>query len=114
MPVAAESVLSVPIEFFTNGWIQALTDSEIWKWLVFRHAAYMSSPTSPPGQGVRMSADTRLSIYDLTRDAWDTHLMLGRYGPHDRQPRRDHQRGDDDRPNASAKNLTNSTSTTAT
>jgi len=34
----------------------------------------------PAGNDVCIDADTRPSVYDLTRDAWGTHLMLDRYG----------------------------------
>ena len=27
------------VRFFTPGWLQVLTDSEIWNWLVWRHRA---------------------------------------------------------------------------
>jgi len=76
---ASEPRVSIPIEFFTNGWIQVMTDSEIWNWLAFRHRGNMSSPTSPPAKDVSLPAVTRLGWYDLTRDAWDTHLMLDRF-----------------------------------
>ena len=79
-PAPNEATVSIPVPFFTNGWIQVMTDSEIWNWLAFRHRANMTAAESLATQGVQLTADTRLSVYDLTRDAWDTHLMLDRYG----------------------------------
>lgn len=76
----SEPTVSIPIEFFTNGWIQVLTDSEIWNWLAFRHQGGMTAADSPAGKDVALPAVLRLGWYDLTRDAWDTHAMLDRFG----------------------------------
>ena len=73
-------VVSIPIEFYTRGWIQLLTDSEIWNWMVWRHRAHMTGPADTSAMGLRLNADDRLGIYDLTRDAWDTHQVLSRVG----------------------------------
>lgn len=76
---ASEPTVSIPIEFFTNGWIQVLTDSEIWNWLAFRHQGKMTAADSPAGRDISLPAARRLGWYDLTRDAWDTHAMLDRF-----------------------------------
>ncbi len=77
---SGEQTVSIPIEFFTNGWIQVLTDSEIWAWLVFRCSGGMTSADVNSAEGIELTAATRLGWYDLTRDAWDTHAMLDRFG----------------------------------
>lgn len=74
-----EPTVSIPTEFFTNGWVQVLTDSEIWNWLAFRHQGNMTAADSPAGKDVALPAVQRLGWYDLTRDAWDTHAMLDRF-----------------------------------
>jgi hypothetical protein len=65
------SEVSIPITFFTRGWLQVVG-------------------VAPPrrdehrrrqlGQELKLNADDRLGIYDLTRDAWDTHQVLGNLG----------------------------------
>jgi hypothetical protein len=76
----AEPTVSLPIAFFTKGWIQVLSDSEIWNWLAFRQQGRMTAADSPPGKDLALPAVQRLGWYDLTRDAWDTHIMLDRLG----------------------------------
>jgi len=73
-------MISIPIEFFTHGWVQVMTDSEIWNWLVWRHRAGMAEPAQTSAKNLRLNAGDRLGWYDLTRDAWDTHQVLGRLG----------------------------------
>ncbi len=77
---AQRSNVSIPVEFFTRGWIQVMTDSEIWNWLVRRHRARTVAPPQTSAAGLRLDARDRLRWYDLTRDAWDTHQVLGRLG----------------------------------
>ena len=76
----AEPVIPVPVEFFTNGWINVLTDSEIWNWLVWRHRANMTTAGGTSAPDLQLDASDRLGIYDLTRDAWDTHQLLSSVG----------------------------------
>jgi hypothetical protein len=78
--VPTSNRVSIPIEFFTRGWLQVLTDSEIWNWLVWRHRGRMETSDQSSVQGLKLVADDRLGIYDLTRDAWDTHQLLGDLG----------------------------------
>jgi hypothetical protein len=73
-------VVSIPITFFTRGWLQVLTDSEISNWLVWRHRAGMNTAADNSAKSLKLNADDRLGIYDLTRDAWDTHQVLGNLG----------------------------------
>lgn len=75
-----DDLISIPIPFFTNGWIQVLSDSEIANWLAFRDRGEMRTADAKHAHGLTMNVHTRLGTYDLTKDAWDTHLMLGRAG----------------------------------
>lgn len=80
VPSPSSKSVSIPIEFFTNGWIQVLTDSEIANWLAWRDFADMRDPAKVASDPMIMGGGARMATYDLTRDAWDTHLMLGRVG----------------------------------
>lgn len=79
-PAASAAVVSIPIEFFTRGWIQVMTDSEIANWLMWRDRGEMRQSAFSTAGELSMGADTRLGVYDLTRDIWDTHQMLTRVG----------------------------------
>lgn len=79
-PPASTPVVSIPIEFFTNGWIQVMTDSEIANWLMWRDVGEMRTAAVTTADELFIDADLRLGTYDLTRDTWDTHLMLDRIG----------------------------------
>lgn len=79
-PGRQEAVISIPIEFFTRGWLQVMTDSEIANWLMWRDQGEMRDAAVTTADDLFLEAQDRLDIYDLTRDAWDTHQMLTRLG----------------------------------
>lgn len=79
-PSHQDQVISIPVEFFTHGWIQVMTDSEIANWLMWRDQADMRNIATTTAEDLFLEAQDRLDIYDLTRDAWDTHQMLTRLG----------------------------------
>lgn len=73
--------LTIPVEFFLQGWVHALTSREIANWLMYRDLRTQSDPPAPLEDGtvlcdLRIAARTRLIEYDLTRAAWDTHRNL--------------------------------------
>lgn len=74
------AVVAVPAAFFTNGWIQVLTDSEIANWLMWRDLGEMRQHDIVDVDELSIDAENRLGWYDLTRDAWDTHQTLSRMG----------------------------------
>jgi hypothetical protein len=76
----SETVISIPINFFTQGWIQVMTDSEIANWLMWRDQADMRAADVTAVDDLFLEAQDRLEVYHLTRDAWDTHQMLIRLG----------------------------------
>lgn len=80
VPPANTDVVSIPIEFFTQGWIQVMTDSEIANWLMWRDLGQMRTAAVTSADDLFIDAELRLGTYDITRDAWDTHLMLDRFG----------------------------------
>jgi hypothetical protein len=79
-PSASETVISIPIEFFTKGWIQVMTDAEIANWLMWRDQGDMRDASTSTATDLFLDAQRRLDHYDLTRDTWDTHAMLSRLG----------------------------------
>ncbi|WP_069385962.1 hypothetical protein [Cellulosimicrobium cellulans] len=80
MPTPSEKVISVPVEFFLNGWVQVMTDSEIANWLLWRDQGEMREPGITTADDLFIDAQDRLDYYDLSRDVWDTHQMLTRIG----------------------------------
>lgn len=72
--------VSIPIEFFTNGWLHVLTDSEIANWLMWRDVGEMRTADWSSADDLMIWAEERLGWYDLSRDVWDTHQMLSRLG----------------------------------
>ncbi|MGH8829130.1 MAG: hypothetical protein ACRDVZ_16325 [Jiangellaceae bacterium] len=70
--------VSVPIEFFTNGWLHVLTDSEIANWLMWRDIGDFRTAEQTSADDLMIWASERLGWYDLTRDTWDTHQALTR------------------------------------
>lgn len=74
LPRDDEATISVPVGFFTNGWVHVLDDAEIAAWLMFRHrcAVLESVATS----GVELPGVARLTIYGQARTAWDRHKSL--------------------------------------
>lgn len=80
VPGPREKTLDVPVGFFLNGWIHALTDSEIATWLMFRDLQVEHGPGGPDGDGLHLSGQERLKFYGLSKDAWESHRMLGHFG----------------------------------
>lgn len=80
IPTPSEKVISVPIEFYTNGWIQVMTDSEIANWQMWRDQSEMREAGITTADDLFIDAQDRLDYYDLSRDVWDTHQTLTRVG----------------------------------
>jgi hypothetical protein len=75
---ARRAVVSVPVEFFLRGWIDALTDNEIITYLALRWAA-QAFPATHAAKGVYLAQATRIELFNLDR-GFDASRMLGRYG----------------------------------
>lgn len=72
--------IDIPKEFFTSGWINALTPSEIATWLALR-TLKLFMPTSHHKRGVFLYAQTRQTYFGLKKDAYqDSCRMLVRLG----------------------------------
>ncbi len=79
VPKSTEPVVTVPTAFFQNGWIHALTDSEIAAWLMFRNLSSLDTPEQDR-PGVHLSGDHRLRHYGLSKDTWESHRTLSLFG----------------------------------
>lgn len=79
VPRPTEPVVIVPAAFFLNGWIHALTDSEIAAWLMFRDLSALDTPEQDRA-GVHLSGDDRHRYYVLSKDTWEKHRMLSLFG----------------------------------
>ncbi|MBP2456210.1 hypothetical protein [Mycolicibacterium lutetiense] len=78
-PRTASRVVTIPLAFFLNGWVHALSKSEIAMWLMLRDLAQRSDRTHAPDQ-LHISGRERLLQYDLSRAVWDTHSALEDFG----------------------------------
>lgn len=74
-PRRGDDAFSIPIQFFTNGWIHVLEDSEIAFLLIL---AFLHSK-NPDGQFV-FNAEERVLNFGLGRDSYRAHMMLQRLG----------------------------------
>lgn len=68
MPRPNEVVVQVPVEFFLNGWIFALEDSEIATYLMYRLVC-----ANGPGH---VSASFREEHFGIKASAWEQHWVL--------------------------------------
>lgn len=79
-PTVKHVPMSLPYTFITNGWIHLLEDSEIALLLMVACGfGSLEVPGLQPGW-VAIPAITRLARYGLSRDAFDAHRMLKRFG----------------------------------
>lgn len=70
----APDTFTLPVEFFTNGWVHVLTESEIAMVLMCAHK-HSSHP-----QGFRMPGDDRLQLYAVSPPTFETHALLSKMG----------------------------------
>ncbi|UCM89342.1 hypothetical protein [Streptomyces marincola] len=75
VPLADEECVDVPAEFFTRGWVQVLTKSEIAAWMMWRALG------NGPGSGFAVASwRERAGAFGLSRDVRDTGRALEAYG----------------------------------
>lgn len=75
---------TVPVSFWLCGWLWALTNSEIAAYLMFRAQASMF-PGAHAGDGIYIYGEDREQHFGLRRDAYESHLLLERFGLLERQ-----------------------------
>ncbi|MCT9003470.1 hypothetical protein [Streptomyces rhizosphaerihabitans] len=73
------TAISLPVEFFTNGWIHLLTDSEIRMYLTLKHLA-SRYPREHSLRGIYCIDRDREWLYGVSRDVYEAHLTLARFG----------------------------------
>ncbi|MFI9580386.1 hypothetical protein ACIHCQ_00690 [Streptomyces sp. NPDC052236] len=73
------SVIVLSELFFTNGWVHLLSDSEIRMYLVLKHLA-ARFPRMHKDEGVFCSERERQSLYRISRDVYEAHLTLEKFG----------------------------------
>ena len=76
LPRPTDSVVAIPSDFFRQGWVNVLDDSELAAFLMFRHR----TQSAAAGEGVALTGDDRLSRYVQRRSVWDKHQMLADLG----------------------------------
>lgn len=76
VPDLFESVITIPTEFVTQGWLYLLTPAEIRFYFAFRHLEKRYLRRT----GAYFSSEARTSEYFLPRDVYESHLMLDRLG----------------------------------
>ncbi|ORW03343.1 MULTISPECIES: hypothetical protein [Mycobacterium] len=78
-PRSTARVVTIPPEFFLNGWVHALSKSEIAMWLMLRDLSQRPDASLPPDK-LHIRGRNRLLQYDLSRAVWDTHARLEEFG----------------------------------
>jgi hypothetical protein len=73
------STVSLHVDFFREGWVYLLTPAEIRMYLVLNHLA-PRFPRVHAERGVYVSEQDRKWMYDLSRDIYEAHLTLSRFG----------------------------------
>ncbi|MFF9922773.1 hypothetical protein ACF1HG_35275 [Streptomyces globisporus] len=67
---AASRVITLPKDFFLNGWIQVLSPSEVATWIVLRFMSQWA-PRKHHSKGVFLTTRTRMEAFGLRDDAWE-------------------------------------------
>ncbi|MFH8936873.1 hypothetical protein [Streptomyces griseosporeus] len=73
------STVSLPVDFFREGWVYLLTPAEIRMYMVLKHLAGRF-PGVHAEHGVYCAEQDRKWIYNLSRDVYEAHLTLSRFG----------------------------------
>ncbi|MGW7587181.1 hypothetical protein ACWGKU_33425 [Kitasatospora sp. NPDC054768] len=77
VPLPTEQCIELPPEFFTHGWIHALTTSEIAALLMWLDLLAFSGAQSSSGHMVTaVTGEARQGWYGLGREAYETHQPL--------------------------------------
>ncbi|MFY7066151.1 hypothetical protein ACOQFV_09840 [Nocardiopsis changdeensis] len=76
VPRTGEDHIKLPIEFFTQGWIYLLEDSEISFLLMMFHQKEIFGKSD----GIKVESYVRLHYYGMGRDSYSAHRTLERLG----------------------------------
>jgi len=67
VPKPTSRTFSLPIGFFTNGWVHALTNTEIAAFMMMADLAVRPVPGPPIGEGLHLDGDDRRAWFGLER-----------------------------------------------
>ncbi len=79
IPYPFESALHLPRSFYTQGWIYLLTPSEIRMYMALRHLS-QRLPLKHAEEGVYCAGFERVNAYAISRDVYESHLTLSKFG----------------------------------
>jgi hypothetical protein len=79
VPASGEWSFRVPVDFFLQGWLHALTNSEIAVYLMLCHLRD-KHPSAHRHRGVYINGGPREDHYGLSRDTYEAHQMLKKFG----------------------------------
>jgi hypothetical protein len=78
IPNGPQGAIGLPATFFTKGWVYCLSPSEIHLYLALLHLE-RRNPSTHRDSGVFCAGNGRTQDYDITRDVYESHLMLARF-----------------------------------
>jgi hypothetical protein len=73
------TIIDIPVEFFTGGWVYLLSDSEVRMYLILSHLA-KRFPSEHRERGVYLNERDRKWTYSVSRDVYESHILLERFG----------------------------------
>lgn len=79
VPAESGGTVTIPTSFWLNGWLWALTNSEIAAYLMFRWLA-AAFPAEHQAAGVYIYGEDREAHFGLGRDAYESHILLDAFG----------------------------------
>ena len=79
-PDDGEPAITIPLEFFTSGWIYVLENSELLAWLMFRCQATTGRPPTPLRTMFHIPPEVQESAYEVRRTTWNAHANLDSFG----------------------------------
>lgn len=79
IPGAGKDVVAIPVDFFLNGWLYVLEDTEISTYLMYRLLCARQSPA-------HISASDRAGRFGIKQSAWEQHWLLAASGLVDVEP----------------------------
>lgn len=79
IPAFDESVVHLPQSFYTRGWVHLLSPSEIRMYMALRHLS-QRLPGKHSTEGVYCAGFERVNAYAISRDVYESHIMLAKFG----------------------------------
>jgi hypothetical protein len=73
---SSDPIISIPVDFFLNGWVHVLSPAELVTYLMLRDLGRRCGTD----QGVFICGKPREQFYGLRRDVYESHRLLNLYG----------------------------------